>query len=75
MASARKALCLWLALGWILGVHRGYIALWEEDAAQPHTVYPYKAALLPPQEERRLEAGIPIQDEAQLRSLLMDYFS
>ena len=75
MKFLRKHLCLVLALGWILGIHQGFIALWEENATEPAAVYPHKASLLPPAEEQLLRSGIRIQDEAHLQFLLMNYLS
>ena len=71
----RKILCSWIAWGLILGIHRGYIALWNETDPLPMEVYPYKAVMLPPSEVRALEAGIPIRDQGHLRFLLMNYLS
>ena len=70
-----KQLCLLAALNMVLGIHRGYIALWTAKTELPQQIYPYKAALLPPDEQANLAAGIPVQDAEHLKSLLTDYLS
>ena len=75
MSAIRKSLWTLMLFGWILGIHRGYIALWDSGGSSPCAVYPYKAALLPPAEVSRLADGIAIRDEAQLQFLLTNYFS
>ena len=75
MGSFRKSLCGLLLIGWILGIHNGYIALWKEDMDSPSIVFPYKATLLPPEECNRLEEGICIPSKPYLEFLLMNYFS
>jgi len=74
MGSARFT--SWLAaLGLILGMHHGYIALWRDGETVPEQVFPYRAAMLPEADSRRLEAGIRIENEGMLHSLLEDYLS
>ncbi len=64
-----------LTLGMVLGIHRGYIALWQDGSDIPAQIYSYKADLLPQKEQAKLTDGIPIRDEAHLRTLLRDYLS
>lgn len=64
-----------MTFGLLLGIHNGYIALWYGDDPEPARVFPYKASLLPEQDRRLLEAGIPIESESRLHSLLEDYLS
>ena len=75
MRKLERFWSLFLSLGLILGVHRGYIALWRDTESEPYKVFPYKAAILPEQERLRLEAGIPIRDEDHLHSLIEEYLS
>ncbi len=63
------------AFGMLLGIHNGYIALWETGGAEPDRVFPCRASLLPELDQKRLEAGIHIEDESRLHSLLEDYLS
>ena len=64
-----------LLLGFLLGIHNGYIALWKDGDAQPVQVYPYKAAHLPVSDQMALEKGIVTESETELAQLLEDYLS
>lgn len=66
---------LLVALALTLGTHHGYLALMHSEQNAPIIVYPYKTALLPPDEQHRLAEGIPIQTAGQLDALLMEYLS
>lgn len=74
MRSARLFSIL-MAFGLLLGIHNGYIALWQGEDPEPVRVFPYRASMLPEQDQRLLEAGIPIGNESRLHSLLEDYLS
>lgn len=63
------------AFGFLLGIHNGYIALWKDEDSEPVRVFPYRASLLPERDRNMLEAGIPIESENRLHSLLEDYLS
>ena len=67
--------CIPLLLGFILGSHNGYIALWEEGAAQPRQIFPYAVTSLPPADQQALENGIRLKDAGELMQLLEDYLS
>lgn len=62
-------------MGWLLGVHKGYIALWKDGSTEPERVFPYRASLLPDSDRRQLEKGIPFEDIAELTKRLEDYLS
>lgn len=64
-----------LVFGFILGIHNGNIALWKEPDPQPIRVFPYAVSSLPPADQRALEQGICVQDQATLHRLLQDYLS
>lgn len=68
-------LSILLSFGLLLGVHNGYIALWQGNDPEPARVFPYRASLLPERDQRLLEAGIHIESESRLHSLLEDYLS
>ncbi len=59
----------------LLGLHRGYLALYDTGKEEPLQVFPFSAASLPQLDQQRLEAGIPIGDMEQLQKLLRDYLS
>lgn len=66
---------LFLVLGFLLGISKGYIALWKDGRTEPVRVFPYRAELLPTADQKALEKGIPIDDENQLAQMLEDYLS
>ncbi len=72
----KKAMsCLILLWGLYLGLHNGYVALWDTDRADPVQVFPYRAAVYPKIDQNALEDGIPIQDQQHLKSLLESFLS
>lgn len=64
-----------LLLGFILGVRNGYITLWRDGETEPVKVFPYRASMLPEEDQKALEKGIPIQENSELERLLQDYLS
>ena len=64
-----------LMLGFILGCHKEYIALWEEGAAEPRQVFPYKITVLPPSDQEMLKKGIHVKTIEELSQLVEDYLS
>lgn len=64
-----------LLLGYILGVHKGYVALWQGTDPNPIRVFPIRAQMLPAEDQKRLESGINIQEDTKLFDLLEDYLS
>jgi hypothetical protein len=70
----RHILCYLLALGFLLGIKDGKIALWKDGEAQPR-IFPYRAETLPEADQKRLEEGIRIEDGTKLAQLLEDYLS
>ncbi|MBQ8834712.1 MAG: hypothetical protein IJ001_07295 [Oscillospiraceae bacterium] len=71
----RYAWCIPLLLGFLLGNHNGYIALWEDGKAEPRQIFPYTVASLPPADQKALEEGIRLKDAGELLQLLEDYLS
>ena len=64
-----------LLLGFLLGIHEGYVALWEDGKAEPVEIYPYRAQYLPEADRQALEEGIRPQNERALQQLLEDFLS
>ncbi len=66
-------------LVWILccylGLHNGYLALWDSSESQPVQVFPYRAELYPDADQEALRHGIPVTSPKMLSRLLEDYFS
>lgn len=66
------SLCL---LGMILGVSRGYVAIWKDEDPQPWLVTKMPAALLPERDREALKKGIPLPNDEALTKALEDYCS
>ena len=66
---------LFLCFSFLLGIRDGRIALWRSGEPDPVRIFPYRAEMLPPEDRKALEKGIPITDEKSLSSLLEDYLS
>ena len=64
-----------LLLCWVLGCHKGYVALFAPGEPLPLEVYPYKAEMFPDADQKALQRGIPVKDEAELSRLLADFLS
>lgn len=64
-----------LALGFLLGIRDGYIALWEDGRQDPLEVFPCRIEMLPEADQRSLEKGIRLENELELARALEDYLS
>lgn len=64
-----------LSLMFLLGSHKGYLALWKQDQPEPFQIFPVKVSSLPQSDQDALEAGIPARSEIELSSLLEDFLS
>ncbi len=71
----RKRLTAIALLYVVLGVWKGYVALFDQGASEPRQIFPYAAAALPPADQAALEKGIVIRNERELKQLLEDYLS
>ena len=60
---------------YLLGCHKGYLALWKEDHPEPFQIYPVKVDALPEQDRDALEKGIRVRSDIELSSLLEDFLS
>lgn len=69
-----RLLCILLAM-YLLGNHRGYLALWKEDRPEPFQIFPVKVQNLPEADQQALNQGIPARSEIELSSLLEDFLS
>ena len=64
-----------ILLGLFLGIYKGQLALWQENAAVPESVYPCQVRMLPEADRRLLDQGIPIRSREELTSRLEDLMS
>ena len=62
-------------LGFLLGIHNGRIALWEDGKQTPIKVFPYSANLLPAKDRQALEKGIYFDSKQELIERVEDYLS
>ena len=74
MGSGRT-LSLVLSLFVVLGSWKGYLALFDEDAAEPRQIFPCKVETLPPADQQALENGIRIRNDRDLNRMLEDFLS
>ncbi len=59
----------------LIGVHNGRIALWRDDDPEPFKVFPYRAFMLPDEQEEMLRKGIRVESMEELQRLLEAYLS
>lgn len=62
-------------LGFLLGIHNGRIALWEDGKQAPVKVFPYSANMLPKKDRQALEKGIHFDSKQELVERIEDYLS
>ena len=72
---SQKTLCTLLLFMYLLGSHKGYLALWKEDRAEPFQIYPVRVSSLPETDQLSLEKGITARSDMELSSLLEDFLS
>jgi hypothetical protein len=66
--------CLLCAI-FLLGSHKGYLALWKDDRPEPFQIFPVKVETFPESDQKRLTEGIAARSELELSSLLEDFLS
>ena len=71
----QRFLSAFFAVMFLLGSHRGYLALWKEDCPEPFQIFPLDISDLPEADRKALEQGIPARSETELSSLLEDFLS
>ena len=64
-----------IAVGFLLGCYKGYLALWTGSQPEPTQVFPYPVSALPPADQEALKKGIYAEDQLDLARLLEDYLS
>lgn len=75
----RKRMQKWLTAvvlgGYLLGVYRGNVALWNDIDPEPVRIFPCSIITLPDDIRQALLDGIRIETEADLQRLLEAYLS
>lgn len=75
MTRLRQKLCGAALAVFLLGSHKGYLALWKDGNPEPFQIFPVKADSFPVSDQLALEEGIPARSELELAELLEDFLS
>ena len=75
MSFFRRILSTSLLLMFLLGNHKGYLALWKEDRPEPFQIFPVRVDSLPLEDQASLDRGVPAISELELAGLLEDFLS
>ncbi len=59
----------------LLGSHKGYLALWKDGSPEPYQIFPVKTDSLQDSDRQTLELGIPARSELELAELLENFLS
>ena len=70
-----RQIYLTLLFLFLVGNHKGFIALWTDMKDDPVCVYPYSIASLPPADQKTLNEGIFLESESELSQILEDFLS
>jgi hypothetical protein len=73
--SHSQIFCFLLASVFLLGSHKGYLALWKDEGTEPFQIFPVKVESLPQADQERLSDGIEARSDLELSSLLEDFLS
>ena len=71
----KNALAVCLAAMYLLGSHKGYLALWKEDRPEPFQIFPCPVDTLPEDQQAALKDGIRARSDLELAGLLENYLS
>ncbi len=63
-----------LLTGFLLGIHDGRVALWQDDDPQPIQVYDIPERTLPVADRLKLKEGIRVESREELWMLLENFF-
>ena len=63
-----------LALGFLLGIHEGRVALWRDGEPRPEQIYDIRADTLPPADYLQLRRGIRLESREDVWAVLENYF-
>ena len=58
-----------------LGLHNGYLAIFDDESNDPLMVFPYQGKNYPAKDQIALNQGIPYQTQEELSNLLEDFLS
>ena len=63
-------LCASMLFSFLLGIHKGRLAIWRDDDPAPCKVLPVPTALLPSDVQDLLKQGIRVESDEELSKLL-----
>ena len=75
MKRWNKRLALVCLAGYLLGVSRGYVAIWRDEDPQPWLITDMPVSALPPADQKALKEGISLPADYPLTKALEDYCS
>lgn len=62
-------------IGFLLGIHNGRVAVWQDGKKYPIKVFPYSAKLLPEKDRALLEKGMHFDTKEEMIRRIEDYLS
>ena len=71
----RRLISYFLALYVVIGSWNGYVALFDQGAAEPKQIFPCPVEALPEADQQALENGIIVRNQRDLQQILEDYLS
>ena len=75
MKRWNKRLALVCLAGYLLGVSRGYVAIWRDEDPQPWLITDMPVSALPQADQKALKEGISLPEDYPLTKALEDYCS
>ena len=75
MKRWNKRLALVCLAGYLLGVSRGYVAIWRDEDPQPWLITDMPVSALPPADQKALKEGISLPEDYPLTKALVVYCS
>ena len=73
--NTQSILAAGLALVYLLGSYKGYLALWADGNPDPKQIFPCPINSLPQEDREALERGIYIGNSESLSRYLEDFLS
>ena len=75
MTRCRYLFAYVIALSFLVGSFKGYLALWENGKPEPVQIFPCAVDTLPEEDQILLAEGIPARSRLELYEILETYLS